>query len=325
MRILHFPSNTGNHPRGVMKAERDLGHDSELVLVTPNRFYPEIDSLAAADAPTWRRWLERLRFARKAVNDYDAFHFNKGETFLPGSLPFAFDLWWLRRRGKTTSVTFQGSDARPHIQGAPKTNGLPVKVTDWIKRVRIAQITRWADSTFCLNPDLLKHVPGSTFAPYLSVDLDKLQPSPKKPLDGRSLRVVHAPTNRKLKGTQAVIAAIEIASQQCEIELDLVEGIPHDEVIERIRAADVAVDQLELGWYGGFAVECMALGTPVIAFLDPSQLAAVPPKLVEDLPILQASPNTLADTLVTCRDALQESASRSRSFVETWHSRKQLP
>ena len=42
---------------------------------------------------------------------------------------------------------------------------------------------------------------------------------------------------------------------------------PRRGACERYRAADIVVDQLNAGWYGLFAIECMALGKPVVTFL----------------------------------------------------------
>ena len=52
-----------------------------------------------------------------------------------------------------------------------------------------------------------------------------------------------------------------------DADLVLVEGLRHDEAFERYREADIVVDQLNAGWYGLFAIECMALGKPVVTFL----------------------------------------------------------
>ena len=52
-----------------------------------------------------------------------------------------------------------------------------------------------------------------------------------------------------------------------DVDLEIVEGLHHDEAFERYREADIVVDQLNAGWYGLFAIECMALGKPVVTFL----------------------------------------------------------
>ena len=59
------------------------------------------------------------------------------------------------------------------------------------------------------------------------------------------------------------------ACEQLPVELDIVEGVPHDEARERYARADIVVDQLNAGWHGVFALEAMALGKPVVAHLKP--------------------------------------------------------
>ena len=75
--------------------------------------------------------------------------------------------------------------------------------------------------------------------------------------------ILHAPSSRRRKGTERVIAACE----GLDADLVLVEGLHHDEAFERYREADIVVDQLNAGWYGLLAIECMALGKPVVTFL----------------------------------------------------------
>ncbi len=52
-------------------------------------------------------------------------------------------------------------------------------------------------------------------------------------------------------------------------EFTLVEGLHREEAKRLYERADLFVDQLILGWYGGVAVELMALGKPVIAHIRP--------------------------------------------------------
>ena len=62
-----------------------------------------------------------------------------------------------------------------------------------------------------------------------------------------------------------MIEAVEALSVGgLKLKLDLIEGVPRANVLERLARADVVVDQLVLGWYGGLAVEAMALGRPVL-------------------------------------------------------------
>jgi glycosyltransferase involved in cell wall biosynthesis len=79
----------------------------------------------------------------------------------------------------------------------------------------------------------------------------------------------------------------------------------------------VVVDQLLLGWYGGFAVEAMALAKPVVCAIDD---AANP--FGAQLPVVRATPATLADRireLATAPERRREIGLACRRFAETVH------
>jgi hypothetical protein len=135
---------------------------------------------------------------------------------------------------------------------------------------------------------------------------------------------VHAPTDRTVKGTRYLLAALEqLRGEGIAFELDLVEGVPLEATRERYARADLAVDQLLAGWYGAFAVDAMALGTPVVAYLRQDDLDGIPAAMRAELPIVDATPDTIADVLRTLltarRHELPELGRRARAFVERWH------
>lgn len=72
--------------------------------------------------------------------------------------------------------------------------------------------------------------------------------------------VVHAPTKRKVKGTERVIEACKNVG----VKLDLIEGVPWEECLTRKGRGHLVIDQFELG-YGCNAIEAWAMGLPVIA------------------------------------------------------------
>jgi glycosyltransferase involved in cell wall biosynthesis len=83
------------------------------------------------------------------------------------------------------------------------------------------------------------------------------------------------------------------------------------------------VDQLLAGWYGGLAVELMALGKPVISYIRESDLKFIPQEMRKDLPIISAAPATiysvLKEWLTVRRDELPKVGQSSRAYVEKWH------
>ena len=61
---------------------------------------------------------------------------------------------------------------------------------------------------------------------------------------------------------------------------------------EFLAGCDILVDQLHMGWYGLLAIEGLAEGKPVIAYLRDEFRAREP-----DLPVVNAEPATLVEAL----------------------------
>jgi hypothetical protein len=72
--------------------------------------------------------------------------------------------------------------------------------------------------------------------------------------------IVHAPTHRAVKGTDVLLDAVaQLRAEGLRFELVLVEGVTRTEARRIYEEADLCVDQLFAGWYGGLAV-AWALG-----------------------------------------------------------------
>ncbi len=86
-------------------------------------------------------------------------------------------------------------------------------------------------------------------------------------------------------------AAEQLRAEGVELDFRLVEGLRHEEAVRAYEQADILVDQLLVGWYGGVAVEFMALGKPVVCFLaDEWTDRYAPAELMAELPIVRADP-----------------------------------
>src|SRR5581483_4464472 len=94
-------------------------------------------------------------------------------------------------------------------------------------------------------------------------------------------------------------------------ELDVVEGVPHEEARRRYARADIVVDQLNAGWHGVFALEAMALGKPVVTYLKPDVVERSAKGYGVRIPIVPATKETLVDAL----RPLVESAELRREIV----------
>jgi glycosyltransferase involved in cell wall biosynthesis len=368
IRVLHCPNIVGGNPQGLARAEREVGLDSWSVSFTQSPFGYNTDEIVWGNGSNpltfeARRW----RLLWRTLRDFDIVHFNAGQTIMPKwvpaigntefkRLPRAWrmllpayqlyarlfelrDLPLLKAMGKGVVVTFQGSDARqgdvcraqfkisPAVE-AEASHFSPA--LDRRKRQRIRRFARYADRIYALNPDLL-HVlpPQAEFLPYSHIDLRTWVPPQRVRPAGETPIVVHAPSHRAVKGTQHVLDAVaQLEREGVRVELTLVEGMPLDEARQIYERADLVVDQLLCGWYGGLAVEAMALGKPVVCYIREEDLKFVPDGMRQELPIIAATPETicsvLREWLTTRRSELAEVGSRGRAYVEKWHDPLQI-
>lgn len=323
-RILHAPANQGNNPRSLMHAERALGLQSDMVDFSPNYLsYGAEGAVDLSDRSLAAKARARLAVVLRAARGYDLIHYNAGAPIFPVRARghVANELWLLKRLGKRIVVTWQGCDARPR-SACRCERAECIRDDPWRPLEREAML-RHADRAWYLNPDLAQWLPGASFLPYANVDVHAIAEQPPPERGAGSLRVAHAPTNRLVKGTADVIAAVDrLRGEGLQAELDLIEGVTNAEAMRRLAEADLIVDQLVLGWYGGLAVECMALGRPVVCHIDER---ANP--FGERLPIVRAQAATLADVLRNLADDPERRrrlGHEGRAFALAEHSPQQL-
>jgi glycosyltransferase involved in cell wall biosynthesis len=329
LRVLHAPCLAAGNPGRLARAEREIGLGSWCISSDPNPYGYPVDEQART-IEHGRLGFEAQRWALlgRALRNFDVVHFNFGRTLFPNAAQL--DLPLLRRAGKAIFMTFQGDDAR---QGDYCRKNFAVSFAarvdaayygdDDAKRARIARVDRYAHGIFALNPDLLHVLPArARFLPYANVDLDAWRPlpMPRNPVPV----VVHAPTHRAVKGSDLVLAAAERLKAEGErFELVLVENMTHAEARSAYERADLAVDQLFAGWYGGFAVEMMALGRPVLSYIREGDLRYLPEGMAEDMPVIPVTPDgireTLRDWIRAPHERRAEVGRLGRSYVEKWH------
>jgi glycosyltransferase involved in cell wall biosynthesis len=339
LRVLHCPTLVGGHAAGLARAERALGLDSRTLVVHEPPFgYLADEVLAPTGVSAVRREARRWRALLRLLRSFDVVHFNFGSTLTPSWHPASHplhrlyarllegrELQWLRRRGHGIFVTYQGDDARQASErfDAAIGPGYFDPRLDRRKRASIARFDRYADAIYALNPDLLAVLPERAgFLPYASVDPAEWQPVPSP--HGSVPVVAHAPSDRRVKGTRHLLEAVEqLRADGVELELVLVEGVTRAEARQAYERCDLLVDQLLTGWYGGAAVELMALGKPVVAHLDADDLARIPAPMRAELPVIDATAASidavLAEWLTARRSELPAVGARGRAFVERWH------
>jgi glycosyltransferase involved in cell wall biosynthesis len=295
LRVTLCPVNTAGVPWTNAQALRRRGVDARLVVFERYKLHPEADESLEIPSNSLllsrqaRQWAALARLLPRT----DVFHFHFGLTLVPQSLQFPI----LRAARKKSVMHYLGSDIRG-------------KTPDQLA------YGKKADAEIVGSYDAIRWVPDAEVIPP-GVDLLAIAPAP--PSERERPLIVHAPSSRRRKGSEHVIAAVE----GLDADLELVEGLRHDAAFERYRAADIIVDQLNAGWYGLFAIEAMALGKPVVTFLHDEAVRRTEEAFGVRVPIVSATAETLREAL---RPLVADAAQRrtlgaaSRAYVERVHN-----
>jgi glycosyltransferase involved in cell wall biosynthesis len=297
LRVVHCPVNTAGVPWTNVQALRRRGVDARLVVFERGVLHPEADVSLDRHGGLARRQATQWRALARLIPQTDVFHFYFGLTIVPRSLQFPI-LTALRKksvfhylgsdiRGKTPAELAYGKKAGAEIVGS-------------------YDAIRWVPEAYVIPP---------------GIDLSRIEPA--SPSDRARPVIVHAPSSRTKKGTGRVIAACE----GLDADLQIVEGLHHDEAFALYRDADIVVDQLNAGWYGLFAIECMALGKPVVTFLHEEAVRRTEEAFDTRIPVVSATAETLRERLrplVTDATERRRIGAASRAYVERVHDVEQI-
>jgi Glycosyl transferases group 1 len=292
LRVVHCPVNVAGIPWQNVQALRRKGIEARLVVFNRGRLHPDADVDLRRPRGFLRGQLVQWRALARLLPRTDVFHFYFGLTLVPKSVQFPL----LRAFRRKSVYHFLGSDIRG------KT---PEQLT-YGKR---------ADAQVVGSYDAVRWVPDAEVIPP-GLDLSAYPPTP--PSDRVRPLVVHAPSNRVRKGTELVIRACE----QLDVELDIVEGLPHEVARRRYEAADIVVEQLNAGWHGVLALEAMALGKPVLTYLKDDVVRRTEEAFGVRVPIVSVTKETLAHELrrlVESPEERRKIGAESRTYVERVH------
>ena len=177
---------------------------------------------------------------------------------------------------------------------------------------------------FCLDPEVWRP------------DLDVPERFALPPLSAKGVRLYHGVGHRasrtdddgvNIKCSHIYLPLIERLRRDGH-DLDLIEptDIPNRDVRYLQVQADIFLDMLTYGWFGANAREGLMLGKPVVAYIRPEWLESLRremPAYADELPIVQATPETIESVLVDLiehPDKRKEIGERSRRFAVKWHS-----
>jgi hypothetical protein len=261
----------------------------------------------------------RAVYALRAPLRRDVLHYQHGHTWVPRFV----DARWAGVFRRLRVVTYHGDDCRTFA--AAQAFDWPLArfkdaAHDESVRRRVERLGRLCAAAIVMDVELATYVAPFFARTYvLPIPLHEHRPPPRARTSGALLRVLHAPSDERVKGTTAVREAAAAASQRVPLELDVVRGRPHGEVLSRLAEADVVVDQMHSASASILALEGMRAGLPVLTHLDRRALAP----FHRDLPAVAVTADTLAAELERlARDpALRvDLGARGRDYVARVHA-----
>jgi glycosyltransferase involved in cell wall biosynthesis len=320
MKIIQLPTEIAGQSYLTAKGLREISHDA-MNVARPNFFgYPCDYNKQFSTFGPFKKLYNPLPFFKWA-NTYDIFHYHKS-TFLP----FGLDIKYLKAINKPFFIEFFGSDVRINRLEKERNPYFNQHDVDNSKK-QIKRLEYWSsntdevifsDNTFDI---FLKPYFKKIHVVRQRVDTASFTPSYPNP-ETKIPKVVHAPSNNTIKGTIYVEMAVEaLKAKKIPFEYIRVQGLKNEEAIKVYAEADIIIDQLILGAHGIFACEGMALGKPVICYIQESLVSTYP----DGFPIVNANPDTIEsvlEELILSPQKRYEIGKQGRAYVEEIHDIK---
>ena len=323
------------------KAERLLGVQADTLVYQTYYITSDFDydlSRWNRGPAAWRAFLLPLLVLLWAALKYQRFHFFCDQGLLPAER-FEFredELSFLHDLGKEVYFYTYGGDVRtrrvtqalgePNCCTACPEPGRYCVCDDETGAKRQAVLRRSATAIFALG-DMVHYTPGSRNDLFFwPLDLDKeggrtYGPRYPDPSGINPVRIVHAPNHQGFKGTSFLVAAVkQLQDRGMPVELKLVEHVPNREALEIYRQADIVFDQCLIGFHGYFALEAMAMGKPVVAFIRDPQTSLLGS---DECPMINVRPETVEavlEELIRDRAKLHELGRQGRRYIERYYT-----
>jgi hypothetical protein len=300
MRVLLAPIETAGVAGALRHGLRARGHAADLWTIQEHPFVRTEDRLL-------RGYRARAAAGLRAPLRYDVLHFQFGTTLAE----FA-DAAWARVAGRPLLLMhYWGDDCRIRTGGGLRP---PDAGPEWethqraherLVRRRLRIAGRVCHAALVSDLELAGYVRPFFRTVYL-VPTPLVAPDvPAAAHRDDGPVVFHAPSDRLIKGTAAITAAMAAAGARTPLQSRTLSGVPREAVLAELARADIVVDQLNARTSGVFALEAMALGRPVLTEFERSLLAP----FARDTPLVAVTAASLEDELVALA---QDPARRAR-------------
>ena len=273
--VLHV-SYAVHVPWITTRALRRHGVEADYLSIGRSAHWDRCDYLYDSGRRRYRAFKEAW-WVLRVVARYHAVHLHFGMTLTRDG----WELPLLRRLGRRIVVHFRGCEARDRDRNMALHPNMNIcQQCDYrphiCRRPVIVERTRralaYADHVLVTTPDMNDFLPHAEHLPFFapetppSVDRDTRR-------DGAVLRVVHATNHPGIEGTAEIADAVSrLRRRGRAVELKVVTGAPHEQVLDAFRQADVAIGKMKMGYYANAQIESMALGVPTITWVRPDLL-----------------------------------------------------
>jgi hypothetical protein len=333
MKVIHLPVNISSQISTTVRALRSLGVEARGLArnFSPIQDHAGLDTVDWFGTPKpaarlWRgiRWRWKLV---RALGWADVVHWHWGDSTWK-----EIDLRLAARLGKARLVEFWGDDLR-EPERASRDN--PFLARMYRQHPELAnQRSQAVQQMFrrhgfaCLIPgyELADYLHASSFPGYYQTRqrllLSDYTPHFPDPEQNRPV-LVHAPSDKARKGTEAVLVAIASLQKAHSFEFKLIHQMPRTDALATVASADLFLDQFTVGAEGLAALEAMALGKPVVCFIKGSLQSRYP----TGLPIVVTDQERLAEViapLVGDGARRRELGINGRNYVEAHHDARKL-
>lgn len=233
----------------------------------------------------------------------------------------------LLRAGKQVAYVTHGSDARiPSLHAAREPwhsyDALPegqLYQLELDARRNVEIYNAFEGVVFVSTPGLLDFVPDGVWLPVV-IDVDQWA-TDEPPLQGGQPVVMHVPSSNQ-KGSHLIDPALRRMHEDGGIEYLRAQGVPHAQMPDLCRSADIMVEQFGIADYSVAACEAMAAGRVVVSRVADAVRERVLRDTGLELPIVEANPETLEQViadLVADPEGARAIAKRGVEFVRAVH------
>lgn len=252
------------------------------------------------------------------ITEFDYFHLVFNTTLMPDGR----DLVPFKHLQKKVFMHNLGSEIRIPSVARSHHKYWKIAEDDYLKRLNedaiknnMSILSNYIDNVIVNDFEMYSYVKPyykNIYMIGLPITLDKYKFSPS---NNSKLKIVHAPTNPAVKGSEYFLKAINDLRRDYDFEFIKVQGYSHEEAKKIYEKADIILDELVIGTYGSLTIESLAMGKCVVTYLSDSFKTPHG----DDVPVQIANADNVKDKIKELLDSkeLRESLSlQGRRYVE---------